>query len=284
MKTLILPKHSIHTGNLILVNQQYPYIEDTNAHFVPVLDTGFAASTKNSHHSSTIVQESTTTVLMNRRAVNLLNILMEEIHGWRHILPVSGWRSMQEQQKIWDDSLFENGLEFTQKFVAVPGHSEHQTGLAIDLGLKKQDIDFICPDFPYYGICQTFRSKAADFGFIERYPAGKESVTGIGHEPWHFRYVGIPHAAIMTDQHMTLEEYINFIKQYPYGKRPLRYRKNGQDIQVSYLKADPEKDTELGIYTEMPYSVSGNNVDGFIITEWRENHGSRTTGSELQRT
>lgn len=274
MRTLILPKHSIHTGNLILVNQQYPYIEDTNAYLVPVLDTHSAAPAKTAktHHSTIMVQENKSSVFMNRRAVNLLNILMQEIHGWRRIVPVSGWRSMQEQQEIWDDSLSENGLEFTQKFVAVPGHSEHQTGLAIDLGLKKQNIDFICPDFPYEGICQTFRSKAADFGFIERYPAGKEAVTGIGHEPWHFRYVGIPHAAIMTDLHITLEEYIDFIKQYPYGKRPLHYGKNGQNIQISYLKMNPDKDTELNIHTELPYSVSGNNVDGFIITEWRENY------------
>ena len=104
-------------------------------------------------------------------------------------------------------SLLENGEEFTNKFVARPGHSEHQTGLAIDLGLKQPDIDFLRPNFPYEGICQTFRELAADYGFIERYPVGKEAITGIAHEPWHFRYVGVPHAKIMVDHNWTLEEY-----------------------------------------------------------------------------
>lgn len=64
--------------------------------------------------------------------------------------------------------LQENGTEFTAKFVAMPGHSEHQTGLAIDLGLRQPDIDFIRPAFPYEGICQKFRELAPAFGFIER--------------------------------------------------------------------------------------------------------------------
>lgn len=146
-------------------------------------------------------------VLMEREAARQLNLLMEAVDGWRYITPVSGWRSMADQTELYNSSLRENGLEFTQKFVAKPGHSEHQTGLAIDLGLTQEEIDFICPDFPYHGICQTVRERAADFGFVERYPAGKEAITGIAHEPWHFRYVGTPHAAMMKERGWTLEEY-----------------------------------------------------------------------------
>ena len=61
---------------------------------------------------------------------------------------------------------------------------------------------------PYEGICQRFRELAPLYGFIERYPANKEAVTGIAHEPWHFRYVGRPHAQRMTDLGLTLEEYL----------------------------------------------------------------------------
>ena len=77
---------------------------------------------------------------------------------------------MKEQQDIFKQSLKDNGRTFTQQFVALPGKSEHQTGLAIDLGLKKESIDFIRPDFPYIGICQQFREKSVPYGFIERYP------------------------------------------------------------------------------------------------------------------
>ena len=146
-------------------------------------------------------------VLLEQCAATALNQLMEELDGWQYITAVSGWRSQEEQCEIYLQSLLENGEEFTNKFVARPGHSEHQTGLAIDLGLKQPDIDFLRPNFPYEGICQTFRELAADYGFIERYPAGKEAITGIAHEPWHFRYVGVPHAKIMVDHNWTLEEY-----------------------------------------------------------------------------
>lgn len=72
------------------------------------------------------------------------------------------------------------------------GCSEHETGLAIDLALAGEEPDFIRPPFPDRGICRRFRQRCADFGFVLRYPAGKETVTGIAHEPWHFRYVGVP--------------------------------------------------------------------------------------------
>ncbi len=147
-------------------------------------------------------------VLLDREAARALDALMAQLDGWRSIVPVSGWRSLEEQTAIYQDSLAENGPEFTRKFVALPGHSEHQTGLAIDLGLRGPEVDFIRPDFPYEGICQRFRERAADFGFVERYPAGKEAVTGIAHEPWHFRYVGVPHARDMVRRGLVLEEYL----------------------------------------------------------------------------
>ena len=153
-------------------------------------------------------------VLMDERAACALNKLMEELDGWNFITAVSGWRSQEEQQEIYIRSLWENGEEFTNRFVARPGHSEHQTGLAIDLGLTQPDIDFLRPYFPYEGICQTFRERAAAYGFIERYPPGKEAVTGIAHEPWHFRYVGVPHAEIMVEHGWTLEEYHKYQKPF----------------------------------------------------------------------
>ena len=170
MKTIILRTDDIHRGNLILVNQEHSYQEQ---HAV-LCSVGTWEGAD---------------ILYERTAAAALNKLIQEIGGAGQIVPVSAWRSLAEQQKIWDDSLAEHGLEFTQSYVAVPGHSEHQTGLAIDLALNQPQIDFICPCFPYEGICQRFRQKAAEYGFIERYQEDKQAVTGIGHEPWHFRYV-----------------------------------------------------------------------------------------------
>lgn len=259
MKSILLSNRMIHEGNLVLVNKNHPCRDRASSdRMLPVCGTG-------------------STVLLERRTAVLLSKLMEDLGGWRSIAAVSGWRSEREQQQIWDQSMEANGAEFTGKYVALPGCSEHQTGLAIDLGLRKGDIDFICPDFLYTGICQRFREKAPLYGFVERYPKGKEAVTGIFHEPWHFRYVGIPHAAIMTERGMTLEEYLPFIRQYPFGSSGYEYRGNNLFIRVSYLGAVSGESTCLEIGAGAPYAVSGNNVDGFIITEWREGYGSQKT-------
>lgn len=275
MSVITLSHELIHKGNLILVNPDYAFESEPDELLIPALD-------------------SAPEILLQRCAATLLNRLMQEIHGWGSIVPVSGWRSLQEQQQIWDDTLQESGPEYTRKYVAVPGHSEHQTGLAIDLGLKQEHVDFICPDFPDTGICKLFREKAAKYGFILRYPAGKEEITGIGHEPWHFRYVGIPHAQIMTENGLTLEEYMTFIRQFPFGGKPYLIRNGRQEITISFIKyseeaaadktsstlphrqpdrisveSNPLASLAIEISDRHPYTVSGNNVDGFILTEWK---------------
>jgi len=252
MKTIDLQPSLIHSGNLILVNAKYPFWGSIQGDtLAPVSKTSPA-------------------VFMDSCAVKLLASLMDKLHGWEQITAVSGWRCTQEQKEIYAASLKENGKNYTEQFVARPGHSEHETGLAIDLALKQEYIDFICPHFPYTGICQTFRQNAAAYGFIQRYPQSKEAITGIGHEPWHFRYVGIPHAQIITERGMTLEEYIAFLRQFPYHKTHYLHKSSNMCISVSYLKASKTSDTQIQIDDSLPYTISGNNVDGFIITQWRK--------------
>ncbi len=89
-------------------------------------------------------------------------------------------------------------------------------------------------------------------------------MTRIGHEPWHFRYVGTPHAQIMAQMGLALEEYIALIKEYRYGEDPFVF----QSYNVSYVRAAGEV-TEIAVDDAQPYSVSGNNCDGFIVTERR---------------
>lgn len=249
-------KDDIYSGDLILVNAMHGIVSGVTSPLIPV-------------------HPSAPSILMCSHAADALNRLMREIDGWTSIVPVSGWRSREEQQTIWDDSLEENGIAFTQKYVAVPGHSEHQTGLAIDLGLRQEPLDFICPAFPDSGICRTFREKAAGHGFILRYPAGKEKITGIAHEPWHFRYVGIPHAEIMAREGLVLEEYIDFIRRFPYKSASYQIQCGGRIASVSYISADEGAGAMLSrghcpAAENSSGAVSGNNVDGFILTEWRD--------------
>lgn len=248
MKTIKMPEESVYEGSLILVSGSYPYQRAiTEASLIPVGDSG---------------------VLMERRASALLSKIMDDIGGWGKISAVSGWRSKREQENLFEQSMRENGIKFTEQFVARPGHSEHETGLAIDMGLLKPKIDFIRPNFPYTGICGLFRKKALACGFVERYPKGREGVTGIAHEPWHLRYVGIPHSEIIAEKNFTLEEYHNFLRGYPNGDKRFEYRNGSQAFAVSYKKAVQGTDTILEVEGEITYSVSGNNFDGFILTEW----------------
>lgn len=235
----------IHNGLLILVNAEHPiqYMER------PVLAPAVPGSD----------------ILLDSRAAAMLSGLISRIGAAGEIVPVSGWRSEAEQREIWDGSISESGEEFTRKYVALPGCSEHQTGLAIDLALRADNIDFIRPEFPYDGVCGRFRALAADYGFVERYQSGKEGVTGIAAEPWHFRYVGRPHARIMCEMGLCLEEYVEYLRAYPYPERLLEVRGEVYEAEVGFAGA---RDA-LGL-PDAPYQVSGNNVDGYIYTLWRK--------------
>ena len=235
----------IHSGLLILVNSEHP-IQHMER---PVLAPAVPGSD----------------ILLDTRAAAMLSGLISRLGAAGEIVPVSGWRSAEEQQEIWDGSMLENGAEFTRKYVALPGCSEHQTGLAIDLALRADSIDFIRPEFPYDGICGRFRALAADYGFVERYQSSKEDITGIAAEPWHFRYVGRPHARIMCEMGLCLEEYVEYLRSYPYPERLLEVRGEVYEAEVGFAGA---RDA-LGL-PDAPYQVSGNNVDGYIYTLWRK--------------
>ncbi|MEE0698855.1 MAG: M15 family metallopeptidase [Oscillospiraceae bacterium] len=235
----------IHSGLLVLVNAEHPIRRRER----PVLAPAAPGSD----------------VLLDTRAAAMLTGLISRLGAAGEIVPVSGWRSMREQREIWDGSMAENGTEFTRKYVALPGCSEHQTGLAIDLALRSDNIDFIRPDFPYDGICGRFRALAADYGFIERYQAGKEHITGIAAEPWHFRYVGRPHARLMSDNGLCLEEYVELLRSYPYPERLLETRGGVYEADVGFAFAKSKLELP-----DAPYQISGNNVDGYIYTLWRK--------------
>ena len=257
MKTILLPQSGVYTGSLILVNAQHPLqSEPAKSSLVPFPSGGGS-------------------ILLLKNACPSLTRLMDAVGGWQSVRACSGWRSGGEQDAIYQSALTERGEDFATKFVARSGHSEHQTGLAVDLGVHSPETNALCPEFPDSGVCRSLRQTAASFGWIERYPRGKETITQISHEPWHFRYVGIPHASAMEEMNLTLEEYIGFIRQFPYGGEWLTCPAAEGSIGVCFLKAEPSGATRFSADPGFPYSVSGNNIDGFLITEWRIEHDGR---------
>jgi D-alanyl-D-alanine dipeptidase/carboxypeptidase len=248
MKEVILRKEDVNRGNLILINKKYP-IRIKEDEIIRDL---------------AIVNEKYMGHLLNKDVVKLLNRILNKLDSKEQIVPVSGFRPRKEQIDLYDTSVKENGLEFTRKFVARPDESEHQSGLAIDLGENKPDIDFICPDFPYYGIFNKFREEANKNGFIERYKKGKEEITGISQEPWHFRFVGFPHSVIIEENGYALEEYHEFIRKFDSIDNSYKFK----NYCIFFVKSIGEMQS-IFIEDDFEYDISGNNMDGFIITLYK---------------
>lgn len=254
MTMITLPYEDRHCGDLILVNRRYP-LHQRALEKEEALDSQLTAA-----------DPAWPEILLARPAAIALQKAMADLGAEGGIVPVSGYRSRAQQEKIFRDSLEENGPEFTKKYVALPDRSEHQTGLAIDLGEGGVELDFIRPSFPDSGICGLFKKEAARYGFVLRYPQGQEPVTGIAHEPWHFRYVGCPHAAIMEAKGMVLEEYLEFLEGCSDGC--FVWDDEDGSAQIRYIRGR-ENGIQIDVPEDCPYQVSGDNREGFIITVWR---------------
>lgn len=128
-----------------------------------------------------------------------------------NIIIDSGYRSFDYQNRVLENLKNEKGEEYASKYVAIAGASEHQTGLAVDFAYYKDGVinDNVNEDDE----AVKYISKVAHkYGFIVRYPKGKENITGVNYEPWHLRYVGFEHAMYMYENGLTLEEYLKLIK------------------------------------------------------------------------
>jgi D-alanyl-D-alanine carboxypeptidase len=119
---------------------------------------------------------------------------------------VSGYRSYSLQEIVFNNHKEQLGLSAALRVSALPGQSEHQTGLAIDISSKAMNYD-LSKSFANTREGKWLAENAAKYGFILRYPEGKEEITGYDYEPWHFRYVGRDIAADATNKGLTLEEY-----------------------------------------------------------------------------
>ena len=217
---------SRNTDYLILINREHPIPKEWTA------KTTFV-STEDVDGSVTAVEEGTF-----RAYEKLREALAEE----GLIIGIcSAYRSEGYQQELIDSYTRDYGTDYVQQYVAPVGCSEHHSGLALDLSIVSEDYIGTLEDFDHPGHMEfqdSFEEEAyleeqeakhaamleeygnedawtrihnrlADYGFILRYPAGKEEVTGYSYESWHVRYVGDPVVAhAIMDQGLTLEEYL----------------------------------------------------------------------------
>ena len=150
-------------------------------------------------------------VLLKKEVIEALNSMMDVFQketGLSNVNVISGYRSTDDQKKLYEKYLLSNGKAYTEKYVQKPGFSEHHTGYAVDFSLYYRE-DGHSEDFKgrgkYGWICQN----AWKYGFVLRYPEDKAAVTGIAYEPWHFRFVGKKAAKYMTEHSLCLEEYVS---------------------------------------------------------------------------
>ncbi len=125
------------------------------------------------------------------------------------IVAFSTFRSYERQQALYNQYVAKDGQEAADQYSARPGYSEHQTGLAFDIGEKNFEQHWASPTFGQTPAGKWLAQHAHLYGFILRYPLGKEDITGYMHESWHYRYVGVKPATEMYTRNQTLEEYLD---------------------------------------------------------------------------
>ena len=185
-----VPAETETPWNLILVNRDHPIPEDWEVDPVE-LESGQTVDAR--------IYKSLMQMFEAARSVNLDSLPNVE----------SGYRSTEKQQSLYDQKLSEflkegysenEAKTLTEKWVSVPGTSEHQLGIAVDISGE------------VYGIYAWLQENSYKYGFILRYPPDKTSITGVSGEEWHYRYVGVEAATEMYERGLCLEEYLDLLK------------------------------------------------------------------------
>lgn len=184
------PKSDIHTGEtsddyILLVNPEHALPED----YEP-------KELVNLYEQTRHFQLASSDIFLEKEAFEAANLmfLQAENEGINGFILTSGYRNAEKQAEIFAQQ--QDGT------AAKPGYSEHQTGLAFDVTARRDSGGFeTTRQFSW------LQEHCWEYGFILRYPQGKEDVTGTPYEPWHYRYVGVSAAQMIYENNWTLEEY-----------------------------------------------------------------------------
>ena len=264
---ITLTADDVHRGELVLVNADHEFRFPETRDDVSVYD-----------NKSPSYKVGDRTVTLSMTTIDAFNKLMDDFYAQtacRDVMIVSGggYRSEEYQRQLYTDRVASQGAEAAARYVALPGNSEHHTGLAMDLTVYTDSGEG--HTLRTYEKCAWLVDNFENYGFSMRYPEEKEDITGIGYESWHYRYVGVPHSLIMKEKNMCFEEYVEYLHTIPEGKAVFW---NGTsslvaDIEdslnfyaVYYVAASAVGDTKITIPEGREYTVSGDNVSGFIIT------------------
>ncbi|MDR0920554.1 MAG: M15 family metallopeptidase [Oscillospiraceae bacterium] len=245
-------KDDLHNGTLILVNSDWAYCGDSS-------EVASIYENRGTGENKAPYSVKDRDVSLRLPVINSLNDMFKGFYAATNISDVfveSGYRT-----KEYQEALYVNG---DPNYIQMPGFSEHESGYAVDFAIMKGEVRH---DFEEEGDYAWIHENAHNYGFILRYPADKIGFTGIAHESWHFRYVGVPHATYMYENNLCLEEYITLLHDYKYDKEHLYVKTTGNIYEIYYVPSDPTAMiTQVPVYDDSTYEVSGNNTDGYIIT------------------
>ncbi|MBK5498060.1 VanY-A/VanY-F/VanY-M family D-Ala-D-Ala carboxypeptidase [Peribacillus sp. TH14] len=234
-----IAKDQIYQGNLLLVNKDYPVHQESiksdvvNLFTHKELKKGYELLDSDIRLSEDVARkfsEMTTAA---------------EKEGVRHFSISSGFREFDEQSVLYQ--------EMGSDYSLPAGYSEHNLGLSLDVGSTQMKMSE-APEGKW------IEENAWKYGFILRYPKDKTGVTGIQYEPWHIRYVGLPHSAIMKDKNLALEEYLDYLKE----EKNISASVNEKKYTVSYYSISHS--SPIKVPKNLYYEISGNNMDGVIVT------------------
>ena len=182
--------------NLILVTNEVPLPEDFSVQLATLSDY------RNEQVDERILQD-LTTMLNDMEQAGLEPLVCSSYRDYnRQMQLFNEQRDLYTQQGMDAEEAYAAAMES----IALPGYSEHETGLAVDIvSVSHQTLD---EDFANTPEGQWLAANSAQYGFVVRYGADKQEITGMTYEPWHFRYVGQEAALAMQQQNLCLEEYL----------------------------------------------------------------------------
>ena len=178
-------------------------------------------------------------------------------------LITGGYRTKEEQRKIYTQALADDKQE-----AVMAGFSDYESGYSVSFVLTTSK-GYLTPDNPDAGASgEWLKQHAAEYGFVPRCPADKTEQTGFSGDSSHYRYVGVPHAVYMTEHNLCLEEYLALLAERTYQGEHLPLSDGrGKSYEAYFYPLEGDSGTmELPVPSALPYTVSGTNRGGFVVT------------------
>ena len=266
--TVIMPKDSFRAGELIMIDSEFKY------------DAKADAGLKNellqiAYHTNGTYQVISTGDLLREDTITALNAMCEAFYretGYTGYCVATDFAycTAEDQQKWYDNAVGKYGAQIAPDIEFRGGESEHETGRAFDIRVRVGASNLLIKNAdPVYN---WIYKNAHKYGFVYRYPTDKALFTGVdlaGTSPHqdHFRYVGVAAATAMYENNWCFEEFLSYVKRYVSPDDAMIINcEDGTVYRMYFVPCNMYGETHIEIPASAAYSISGDNMAGFIIT------------------